>query len=596
MCGIFAYIGSRDDAAKLTLRGLKSLEYRGYDSWGVAVNTSDGIFIERSTGKISGVSNGIFDAIRGHAALGHSRWATHGGVSVANAHPHANKGQTIAVVHNGIIENHQELRTFLVRELGKGDPTLFVSETDTEVIPHLIDYYMSREGKTFEEAFVLTARRLRGRSAIVAIDRDTDHLLAMRDGSPLVLGIGEGGTYLASDVPAFLEYTQAVNYLDDREYVKVSSSGYVIKSIDSGEEITPRIEEITWAKDHATKSGYDHYMLKEIMEQPDSLARALLQDEDILLRVANLLRTRRAMFTGCGTAAKMSMIGAEFMNRIGEKFVTPFFASEFPSYLPWLVDDGLLLAVSQSGETADVLEAMQHAKKKGTKLVSLLNVVGSSMHRMSDEVLFINAGPERAVASTKAATAQIAVLFLFAHAYRGSFAEGSMLLRDVVAKVKAWINIELVRSIWAVAEGIKNENDIYIIGRGLNYPVALESAIKIQEVSYVHAEGFAGGELKHGPIALIRKGSPCIAFVPNDETQDDMVSNATELKARGGHIIGVSPVRHAVFDEWIATPDLGDLSPIAGIIPIQILAYHLSVFRGNDPDMPRNLAKSVTVK
>lgn len=596
MCGIFAYIGEDTHAALLALSGLKSLEYRGYDSWGIAVTSPDGLFVKKSLGKISDVSEDTFAPVLGTVALGHSRWATHGGVTEMNAHPHMNKAKTIAVVHNGIIENHQELRAFLTAELGSGDPALFVSETDTEVIPHLIDYYMTREKKSFENAFVAAVLRMKGRSAIVAMRTGDDYLLATRDGSPLVLGASDEGMYLASDVPAFLDKTNMVNYLNDHEYVKVSAHEYVIKNVTTGKVVLPKLEKVTWMKEQATKEGYDHYMLKEIMEQPDALARALIQDEEKLVRIADLMRAHHVMFTGCGTASKMGMIGAYFFGRIGEKFIVPFFSSEFPVYERWLDDHALLFAVSQSGETADVLEAMRAVQKKGTKLVSLLNVVGSSIDRMSDEVLFINAGPERAVASTKAATAQIAVLFLLAHAYAGDFPKGRELLRDVIAQVNDWLHDEFVGGLRRVAEQFQHAQDIYIIGRGVHYPVALESAIKIQEVSYIHAEGFAGGELKHGPIALIGEGTPCIAFIPNDETKDDMVSNATELKARGGYIIGVSPVHYPIFDEWIAVPDVGMLSSIPSIIAIQILAYHLSVLRGNNPDMPRNLAKSVTVK
>ena len=597
MCGIFGYVGERQsDVALLAYWALRDLEYRGYDSWGIAAMTPEGIYIKKSVGKISDANEREFRGVSGKIAVGHSRWATHGGVSEVNSHPHFNRDRTISVIHNGIVENHNELRAFLREKLGVSHEDLFVSETDTEVIPHLIDYFL-REGKNFEQAFVETGKMLEGRYAVVVMKKGEPYLLAMRDGSPLVVGEGRDEYYLASDVPAFLDHTRTVCYPGDREYLKVSADGMMMRSLENGTKVEPKWIEIVWDKVSATKEGHAHYMLKEILEQPLALDKAIHQEDEQLLAAARLMKEREHLFfIGCGTAAKMAKLGELYAATVGEKLATAFVGSEFNTYGRFLDRKSLLFAVSQSGETADVLEALSIGRKKGTKIISLLNVVGSSMDRMSDQKLFINTGPEIAVASTKAATAQIAVLILLAYALGKKLGEGKHLMRKVVKEMKQWVTLDLSREIRIVAQKLKDTNDLYIIGRGLNAPIAHEAAIKIQEVSYIHAEGFPGGELKHGPIALIQKGTLVIALIPNDETKRDMESNTTELKSRGAYIIGVSPSHSPLFDEWIQVPDIGVASPIASLIPIQLLAYHLAVLRGNDPDKPRNLAKSVTVK
>ncbi len=597
MCGIFGYIGTKDvDSALMAHLALIDLEYRGYDSWGIAALTDSGIFMKKAVGKISDANKDDLKGISGRAVVGHSRWATHGGVSELNSHPHFNIDKTIAVVHNGIVENHLELRAFLTVKTGISHDNLFVSETDTEVIPHLIDYHM-KTGKNFEQAFVLAGKMLEGRFAIVVMKKDESYILAMRDGSPLVLGEGKDGYYLASDVPAFLDHTRTVCYPGDREYIKVSADNIILRDLLDGKKVDPKWTEVTWDKASATKEGYPHYMLKEILEQPLALDKAIRQEDAKLNAAVKLMKeSTNLFFIGCGTAAKMAKLGELYMAKIGGRLATAFVGSEFKAYEQFLDKKSLLFAVSQSGETADVLEALATGEKKGSKILSLLNVVGSSMDRMSKQSLFINTGPEIAVASTKAATAQIAVLILLAYAFADKLAEGKHVMRSVVKDVKHWLTPDLSHEIKKVAERLKHTNDLYIIGRGLNAPVAHEAAIKIQEVSYIHAEGFPGGELKHGPIALIQKGTPVISLMPNDETKRDMESNTTELKSRGAYIIGIAPESNKLFDEWIQVPDLGVASPIASIIPIQLLAYHLAVFRGNDPDKPRNLAKSVTVK
>lgn len=582
----------------MTNKALCELEYRGYDSWGIAAEQNGAMFVTKAVGKISLASKQELEGVMGKIAVGHSRWATHGAVTEVNAHPHFNHERTIAVIHNGIIENHEEIKNFLRGKLGSAHvETIFVSETDTEVIPHLIDYFIEREGKTFEAAFVEAGRKLEGRYAVVVMKLGEPYLLAMREGSPLVVGKGEHEFFLASDVPAFIDHTRTVLYPGDQEYMKVSADAIMIRDLATGKKVDHEWTAITWDKASATKEGYPHYMLKEIMEQPLSLDKAIHQEDAKLEEFARLMKaSEHLFFIGCGTAAKMAKLGELYAARVAGKLSNAYVGSEFAAYGQFLNKKSTIFAVSQSGETADVLEGLSIAHKEGARILSLLNVVGSSIDRMSEQSLFLNAGPEIAVASTKAATAQIAVLILITHALGKKLAEGKHVMRGAVKDIKAWLTPDLSHEILQIAKKLATTNDLYIIGRGLNAPVAQEAAIKIQEVSYIHAEGFPGGELKHGPIALIEKGTPIIALVPNDETKRDMESNTMELRSRGAYVIGIAPENSKLFDEWIQTPDLGIASPIASIIPIQLLAYHLAVLRGNDPDKPRNLAKSVTVK
>ena len=581
----------------MTHRALCELEYRGYDSWGIATETADGMFATKAVGKISGASTAQLKGVMGKMGIGHSRWATHGAVTEANAHPHFNTAKTIAVIHNGIVENHEEIRSFLRTQLGTAANGMFVSETDTEVIPHLIEYFITHEQKNFEAAFVAAGKMLEGRYAVVVMKVGEPYLLAMREGSPLVVGKGVREFFLASDVPAFIDHTRTVLYPHDREYLKVGAETIMIRDLDTGKKVDHEWSEVTWDKTSATKEGHPHYMLKEIMEQPLSLDKAIHQEDAKLEEFARMMKeSEHLFFIGCGTAAKMAKLGELYAARVAGKLTNAYVGSEFAAYGQFLNKKSTIVAVSQSGETADVLEGLTIAAKEGARILALLNVVGSSIDRMSKKSLFLNAGPEIAVASTKAATAQIALLILIAHALGKKLPEGKHLLRGAVKDIKAWLTPDLSREIKEIAKKLVTHNDLYIIGRGLNAPVAQEAAIKIQEVSYIHAEGFPGGELKHGPIALIEKGTPIIALIPNDETKRDMESNTTELRSRGAYVIGIAPDNSNLFDEWIQVPNLGLASPLASIIPIQLLAYHLAVLRGNDPDKPRNLAKSVTVK
>ncbi len=592
MCGIFGYIGTKKNATAMSVEGLKSLEYRGYDSWGVAWKNGNesNLQSKKDIGKISGVDGSLLSS-DSSLAIGHTRWATHGGVTVANAHPQFNKDKTIALVHNGIFENYQELRDELV---AKGHE--FVSETDTEIAPHLIEEYL-KVTDDFAAAVRMACLRFKGRYGILALHSASDTMVAARTGSPLIVGVESGGYYIASDTPAFMKHTKTVQYIDDGEMVVTNGSSIVFSDIETGDVREKREIELTIDVQQAEKGNYAHYMLKEIMDQKESIARAVNQNEEEIMVIANAIKNARGTFlSGCGTAGKACMAAEYFFSVVAEHHVNFAPASEFKLYHHFLKPESLFIAVSQSGETADVLEAMNVAKSKGSKVLAIVNVVGSSIARAADYTLCINAGPERAVASTKALTGQLAVLLLVSYALAGKLHEGKTLLLETCSMINDMLNPRYVERLRIIADTIKEKEDLYIIGKSWNYPMAMEAAIKIQEVSYIHAEGFAGGELKHGPIALIEEGTPCLILVGNDEVTPDILSNAVQLKARGAHVIGIAPDNNEIFDEWIRVPDAGSAQPIANIIPVQILSYFLALLRQKDPDMPRNLAKSVTVK
>ncbi len=589
MCGIFAYSGSKKTAMAIVINGLKKLEYRGYDSWGVAYSQGETLGLLRKVGKIGEFNLENKQLAESTLAIGHSRWATHGGVTEANAHPHIDEASKIAIVHNGIIENFRELKEELIQ---KGH--IFKSQTDSEVIVHLLDEYCKTED--FEASAKKTLNRLKGRYSVLAIKAGEQKIIAARRGSPLIIGVGENEFFIASDIPAFLNHTRKVMYLDDNEMVVINDKPLFYK-LDTQAPLQKRVVEIEWEEENAEKGDFKHFMMKEIMEQKDTIYRAINQDEKEILALAEEVKKAYGTFLiGCGTAGKVCLAASYLFSKISKRHVNVIIGSEFPSHQEFLKEKSLIIAVSQSGETADTLEAIEVAKKKGAKVLSIVNVEGSTMDRESDFAIHIKAGPEKAVASTKATTSQLAILTLLAYACVDQLAEGKRLLIDTAGEINDMLNPRYEEHIHALAEKIQSVESMYVIGKAINYPMALEAAIKLQEVSYIHAEGFAGGELKHGPIALISKGTPCVVLVANDETRIDILNNAQEVKARGGYIIGISPQNEDVFDYWIKVPDAGAASAIVNIIPIQLLAYHLAVLRQNDPDMPRNLAKSVTVK
>jgi glucosamine--fructose-6-phosphate aminotransferase (isomerizing) len=586
MCGIIGYIGSKK-ASSVLLKGLINLEYRGYDSAGMAVLDSKGIVCKKGVGKIEEINRRLnFLDLNGNIGIAHNRWATHGGVTDFNAHPHFDCTKKIAIVHNGIIENYRELREYLSNHK-------FESETDSEIIAHLIEEEL-KNGLSFEKAFVNAISKLDGSYAVLAIKADEDKILAARKGSPLVVGIADHGVFLASDIPSFLEWTKKVVYLHDHDVVIADRNGVRIYNLIEGEVSRP-IDTVEWDAEQIKKGGFDHYMLKEILEQSETVQRAIQQDESVVNEIVEEIKKAYGIFfVGCGSSYHACLTGSYLFSKIAKTHVNVVLASEFENYEHFLKENTLVFAVSQSGETADVLEAVRTAKKMGSKVIGIVNRMGSSLTRESDSFLLMNAGPEICVLSTKTYTSQVALMTMLAYALAGRYEEGIEKLKGLYMDIYNLTSRSMRDYLQNLAEILVDKEHIYLIGRGLQYATALESALKIKEVSYIHAEAFAGGELKHGPLALIEDGTPVIVFVA-EENEKKIISNVNEVKARGGYVIGVSAKRHEVFDYWIKVPECGDLNPIVQIIPMQILAYQLAVLRGLDPDKPRNLAKSVTV-
>jgi len=585
MCGIIGYKGIKN-ANEVVLDGLKTLEYRGYDSFGVANKTDSKINLFRRVGKIGDTSLSDLDLPDSRIAIAHTRWATHGGVTVENAHPHLSQDSKIAVVHNGIIENFQELREFL------GEKGFRLrSDTDTEVIPHLIEYY-SREAN-FEDAVFRTMKDLEGSFAIVVMKTDEDKIITARQNSPLVIGANENEFFIASDVPAFLKYTKNVYYLDDGDVAIINDN---IKFFDSNKnEIQKQLHKIDWSLEQAKKGDYKHFMLKEICEQKFTIKRAIEQDKGLIDKVIGMLNDAYGIFfVGCGTSYRACLSASYLFSEIAKKHVNVTIASEFPHYRDFLTDKTLVVAVSQSGETADVLEAVKAAKRKGSKILALVNVMGSTLTRLADEVIMINSGPEICVLATKSYTSQLAILMLLAYSIADRSEEGRTLIEEACGYVDKVIDNN-IQDIEELANQLKNNRDFFLIGRDLAYPSAMEGALKIKEVSYIHAEGFPGGELKHGPIALIEEGTPVIVLT-TEKTKKSIISNAMEVKARGAYLIGIDDQPNDIYDHFIYVPFVGNAGVLLDIIPIQLLAYYLALALERDPDKPRNLAKSVTVK
>ncbi len=585
MCGILGYIGQRN-ANNVVLKGLKSLEYRGYDSFGIA-NKTDNINVFKNIGKIGTVKK--VELPNSNIAIAHTRWATHGGVTKVNAHPHLSNDNNIAVVHNGIIENFQELKAKLIT---KGFN--FKSETDTEVIPIYIEYYMKHD-YDFSEAFRQTLLKLQGSFAIVVLNKEDNKLYFARRGSPLILGLGENSNFIASDVPAFLEYTNKVIYLDDGEFGFMDDKGYSISKIDDNKEIEKNIDNIEWSIEQAKKGSYPHFMLKEINEQKHTVKLAIEQDPEFFMNIAEEInKAKGVFFVGCGTSYHACISASYLFSKVAHKHVNVVLASEFRNYEHFLNEDSLIIAVSQSGETADLLDAVKIAKKHYSKVISVVNVMGSTLTRLAEHSIMMNAGPEICVLSTKSYTSQLAIMTMLAYAVANKFEEGKEMINKAIENIPKLID-DNIENLKKLGKKLKDSRNMFLIGRDLAFPSSLEGALKIKEVTYIHAEGFAGGELKHGTIALIEKDLPVICL-STDDTRQLIISNAMEIKARGGYIVGIDSKNNEVFDHFINVPSAGDADPITMILPIQILAYYLALERKCDPDKPRNLAKSVTVK
>lgn len=609
MCGIVGYLGKRQ-ATEVLVEGLSKLEYRGYDSAGVAVNVGNELEIRKFKGRLAILAEDLERSpINGGLGIGHTRWATHGEPSDVNSHPHFNMKKTIAVVHNGIIENYMELREEL-----QAEGVVFLSQTDTEVVAHLVDKFY--EGNLLDAVYKAT-ERLRGAYALGVICKDNDNeLVAVRKDSPLIVGLGEGENFIASDIPAILKYTRNVYFLENDEYVHIQGSNVTI--LDENKNVIEKsVNEITWDVEAASKGGYDHFMLKEIYEQPNGVKETLLrrlnangeiQLDDIKMTKEDLDKINRVYIVACGTAYHAGLVGKYAIEKFAHIPVITDIASEFRYRDPFIDDKTLLILVSQSGETADTLASLRYAKEKGARILSVTNVVGSSIARESDDVFYTWAGPEISVASTKAYTTQLVSFYMIAldfaikkgtitRAYYNEMIEKLKEMPELVTKA-----LEQETHIKEdVAKELKNATSAFYLGRGLDYNLAMEGALKIKEISYIHAEAFAAGELKHGTIALIEEGTPVIAIATQEELFEKMVSNMQEVKARGAYVIAVAQEHNKevekAADKVIYIPNVDDvLSSILTVLPLQLLSYYVAVQRGCDVDKPRNLAKSVTVE
>ncbi|MCS7463269.1 glutamine--fructose-6-phosphate transaminase (isomerizing) [Paenibacillus doosanensis] len=608
MCGIVGYIGSRD-SQPILLEGLKKLEYRGYDSAGVAVHTTQGLHIRKTKGRIRELEARLeHQPLQGFAGIGHTRWATHGKPSDENSHPHADTTMKISVVHNGIIENHQQLKEEL-EQLGHR----FLSETDTEVISHLIaQYYENDLVKAVQQA----VGRIRGAYAIVVLsEHEPDKLIAVRWASPLIIGVGEGENFIGSDIPAILEYTRDVYILSDGEMAVISRDSVELMTLE-GNFIAKQLLHIDWDIIMAEKGGYEHFMLKEIHEQPRAYRDTMLSRigegsettlSEIQLTPEQIKSIGSIHMVACGTAYHAALVGKAVIERLTRIPVEVDVASEYRYRQPVIKENTLVIAVSQSGETADTLAAMREAKLNGAQVLAITNVVGSSVAREADHVLFTWAGPEIAVASTKAYTSQLIAIYLLAlHLSQTLNTTDALARAELIQGLKKLPEqvesmLEDTRQVQRIAQELSGVSDLFFIGRGLDQMVALEASLKLKEISYIHSEAYAAGELKHGSLALIEDGTPVIALATQEHLLEKTISNVKEVKARGGHVIAVAlsgnmPIAGTADDVLYVPRTPALLTPALSVVPLQLLAYYTALAKGNDVDKPRNLAKSVTVE
>ena len=608
MCGIVGFVG-RKEASPILVEGLSKLEYRGYDSAGVAVLEDGEIKVKKYKGRLKNLEENLNEnPLKGHIGIGHTRWATHGEPSDINSHPHSNGDVTISVVHNGIIENYIKLKEWL-----KTKGYTFCSDTDTEVIPNLVDYYY--KGDLFEAVTKATSK-MEGSYAIGVICKaEPDKIVAVRKDSPLIVGVGEGEYFIASDIPAVLNHTREVYLLEDKEFVILTNDGVEIKTED-GEKIDKEIYHVTWDVDAAEKGGYEDFMLKEIHEQPkaikDTLTSRVLKDTKVQLDDINLTKEElenfdRVFIVACGTAYHAGLVGKTIIEKLAKIPVEVDIASEFRYRDPLITEKSLLIVVSQSGETADTLAVLRDAKKTGAKVIAITNVVGSSVSREAHHVIYTWAGPEIAVASTKAYETQLIAMYILG-IYFGEL-KGT-LDKDVSEELKEELLIlpDKVKEILDKKDELQKyasknymDKDLFFLGRGLDYAVALEGLLKLKEISYIHSEAYAGGELKHGPIALIEKGTPVIALLTEDKLKDKMISNIREVVTSGARVLAIANEgdkdAKEVCDDVIYIPRTNSLlTPVLSVVPLQLISYYMAKQKGCDVDKPRNLAKSVTVE
>lgn len=607
MCGIVGYVGKRQ-AAELLVEGLSKLEYRGYDSAGVAIVDGD-INVRKYKGRLNNLATSLNEnRISGSIGIGHTRWATHGEPSDVNSHPHTTLDNKISVVHNGIIENYAKLREFLSDKGYK-----FVSETDTEVIPNLVDYYYN--GDLFE-AVVKATGDLEGSYAIGVVSKnEPDKIVAVRKDSPMIVGIGEDEYFIASDIPAVLNQTRNIYLLEDKEFVVMTKDGVELRTSE-GEVIDKEIYHVTWNVDAAEKGGYDSFMLKEIHEQPKAIKDTMtgrisldhkIEFDGFNLTLEELNNIDKIYIVACGTAYNAGLMGKIAIEKLAKIPVETDIASEFRYREPLVTDKTLIITLSQSGETADTLAVLRDAKNVGARTLAITNVVGSSISREADDVIYTMAGPEIAVASTKAYTTQVAVMNMLAM-YLADLK--GLLNSDVERELKESLlalpemiekTLEVKPQVEAISEIIAQEKDLFYLGRGADYALAIEGSLKIKEISYIHSEAYAGGELKHGTIALIEPGTKVIALLTQSHLMDKMISNIREVKSRGANVFAVAyedeVLDESIFDEIVRIPRTNTMvSPILGVTILQLLAYYVANKKGCDIDKPRNLAKSVTVE
>jgi glucosamine--fructose-6-phosphate aminotransferase (isomerizing) len=609
MCGIVGYIG-QNDALPILIGGLKKLEYRGYDSSGVAVIDNGKINVIRASGKIKALEDKLAQkSIRGHIGIGHTRWATHGGPTEENAHPHCSFDGKFSIVHNGIIENYASLKAKLISE-----GIQFKSDTDTEVVAHLIARFYTGDMKA---AVLKALAQIEGTFGLgIICSEQPGTLIGARRGSPLILGIGnDGDFFLASDVSAIISHTQKVVYLDDNDVVEIKDGSYSIFNMNRN-EVQREVKDVEFDADAVAKGGFPHFMLKEIFEQPEVLrntmrGRLLVAEGNSKLagldtNIKELRNINRIIITACGTSYYAGMVGEYMIEDLAGVPVEVEYASEFRYRNPIIKPGTLVLAISQSGETADTLAALKEAQQKGATALAICNGVGSTIARTSDGGVYLHAGPEIGVASTKAFTSQVAVLAMIAlllgRQRRLSIENGTDIAKAMMELPELVQNtLQLSDSIAEIAKQYSTAGNFLYLGRHFNYPVAMEGALKLKEISYIHAEGYPAAEMKHGPIALIDENMPVVVVAPKDSLFDKVISNVREIKARGGRVIAVTtedchPLDE-IADHIIKVPKtLPMLMPIITCIPLQLLAYHIAVLRGNDVDQPRNLAKSVTVE
>tara|TARA_B100001564_G_scaffold237706_1_gene201025 strand:- start:4230 stop:6071 length:1842 start_codon:yes stop_codon:yes gene_type:complete len=613
MCGIVGYIGNKD-AVNILIKGLKRLEYRGYDSAGIACIKEEDIQVIKTKGKVNDLENMITEDLKlSHIGIGHTRWATHGPPNQVNAHPHFSGDGNLALIHNGIIENYAAIKSALEIKGHK-----FISDTDTEVLVHLIEDIISNEKISLFEAVRVALDEVIGAYAIIVIQKGrTDEFVAARKGSPLVIGVGRNEYYVASDATPIVEYTNNVIYLQDGHIARINKNDNIeIKNI-KNKNITPYIQELKLNIDAIEKGGFNHFMLKEIYEQPNSIQDTMRGRIDpitkdiklggILEYQQKIVNANRIIIVACGTSWHAGLIGEYIIEDFARIPVEVEYASEFRYRNPIINSNDIVLAISQSGETADTLAAISLAKEKGATILGICNVVGSSIARLTDAGIYTHAGPEIGVASTKAFTTQVIVLILMA--LKISQKNGNLTVSDyhqlirelelIPSKVREVLKIN--EQIEKIAFEFKNAANFLYLGRGYNFPVALEGALKLKEISYIHAEGYPAAEMKHGPIALIDDKMPIVVIATKKGNYEKVISNIQEVKARGGRIIAIvnkgDKVVNDIVDYSIEIPNSPDeLSPLLTNIPLQLLSYHIAVLRGCNVDQPRNLAKSVTVE